>query len=298
MKCELQKIQQQPTRRVIYKRFIMNLVLLILVVTVNSSFSQLLTLKGQLDYEVKTVIDVDGDDVPELLADTNGYFDGTTYALKYKIPGVYPETDDNWDALNPYMRFPHADYNLDGRRDIIHHNYEDSTLNIIDVSNGSILFSFNFAAGFDYEGVICLADIDNDQKLELLVAASKIVDPQTYDYDKRTYILSTLVSTNSVASPSLEAPLNFGLSQNYPNPFNPTTSIEYEIQTRSHASIRIYNSLGQLVTTLFDEEKTPGGYAERWDGKDDRGVSVATGAYYYQLQVGDFVSSKKMLLIK
>jgi hypothetical protein len=91
---------------------------------------------------------------------------------------------------------------------------------------------------------------------------------------------------------------SYNLSQNYPNPFNPSTTIEYTVQAFDNIQIKIYNSLGQLIKTLVNETKTPGEYLIVWNGKDDNGSLVASGAYFYQIQTKDFVSSKKMILLK
>jgi hypothetical protein len=94
-------------------------------------------------------------------------------------------------------------------------------------------------------------------------------------------------------------PPSFELSQNYPNPFNPSTTIEYEVPRRGEVSIRIYNSLGQLVRTLISgETMEAGAHSVKWDGSDERGSRVSSGAYFYSLQAGDFVSTKKSILLK
>jgi subtilisin family serine protease len=93
-------------------------------------------------------------------------------------------------------------------------------------------------------------------------------------------------------------PETFMLSQNYPNPFNPSTTIEYSLPTRSDISISIYNLLGQKVKTLLETSKPAGRYKTEWDGTDNNNQSVASGLYFYQIKAGDFVESKKMLLLK
>jgi hypothetical protein len=86
-------------------------------------------------------------------------------------------------------------------------------------------------------------------------------------------------------------PNSFGLSQNYPNPFNPSTTIEFNLPTRSHVSIEIFNILGQRVRRLVDETRSAGSYRIAWDGTDGSGEAVSTGVYY-------IVASRKMLLLK
>ena len=89
------------------------------------------------------------------------------------------------------------------------------------------------------------------------------------------------------------------LSQNYPNPFNPTTTISYTVGQRAQVSLRIYNVAGQLIRTLADEARTPGEvHTATWDGRNEAGQSVSSGVYFYKLVAGNFVQTKKMVLLK
>ncbi len=90
----------------------------------------------------------------------------------------------------------------------------------------------------------------------------------------------------------------FSLSQNYPNPFNPQTTIEYSLAEGCHVMLKIYNIAGQLVKTLINEYQQAGSYTIIWYGDNDVGEEVARGLYFYQLQAGDFVSTKKMVVLK
>lgn len=85
----------------------------------------------------------------------------------------------------------------------------------------------------------------------------------------------------------------FSLSQNYPNPFNPTTTITYEIPHQNHVTLKVYNTLGQEITTLVNEEKSQGRYETNFDASE-----LSSGIYFYVLSTGDFVESKKMVLIR
>lgn len=94
--------------------------------------------------------------------------------------------------------------------------------------------------------------------------------------------------------------VDFSLGQNYPNPFNPNTVIRFSLSVASptNTTLRIYNVLGQEMRSLMNEQKGAGSYEVIWDGKDDKGKEVASGIYFYQLKVGKFTQSKKMLLLK
>jgi len=88
------------------------------------------------------------------------------------------------------------------------------------------------------------------------------------------------------------------LFQNYPNPFNPTTTIGYSVAAPGPVEIRIFNVRGQAVRTLVAEHKQAGLYKEAWDGRNDAGLRVASGVYFYRLRVGTFSSVKKLVLLK
>lgn len=105
-------------------------------------------------------------------------------------------------------------------------------------------------------------------------------------------------AVTSISSENPAVPDEFILNQNYPNPFNPETTIEYAVQQSSRVELKIYNNLGQLVKTLVDNYKTTGEYSVVWDGKDSFGQVVPSGNYFYQMKMGEFMSTKKMILIK
>lgn len=90
------------------------------------------------------------------------------------------------------------------------------------------------------------------------------------------------------------APTEFKLHQNYPNPFNPTTDIKYELPKNSFVTIKIYNSLGEVVAVLTENEwKTTGRYSIKFDGS-----KYASGIYFYSITAGSFTNTQKMVLIK
>jgi hypothetical protein len=93
-------------------------------------------------------------------------------------------------------------------------------------------------------------------------------------------------------------PTTFSLGQNYPNPFNPTTEIRFDIAERTHVTLTIYNVVGQEVATLVDEVLQPRSYVVEWNGTTYSGARAASGVYFYKLEAGNFVDTKKMMLIK
>jgi hypothetical protein len=97
---------------------------------------------------------------------------------------------------------------------------------------------------------------------------------------------------------SESTPQHFSLSQNYPNPFNPQTSIRYALPQDAHVKLIVYNLLGQKVKTLVDEHQSAGHKTVWWDGKDESGGAVASGAYFYRIDADEFSKVKKMMLVK
>jgi hypothetical protein len=88
-------------------------------------------------------------------------------------------------------------------------------------------------------------------------------------------------------------PAGFALRQNFPNPFNPSTTITYEVAAAGPVSIKVYNLLGQEITTLVNEPKTPGTYRVTWLAE-----GVPSGAYFYKMESGSFSSTKRMIVLK
>lgn len=93
-------------------------------------------------------------------------------------------------------------------------------------------------------------------------------------------------------------PNEFELSQNYPNPFNPNTFIKYNIPQKSFVSLKIYDMLGREIKSLVNSEKEPSSYSVEWNGTNNFGERVASGAYVYQIVAGNFIQTKKMVYLK
>jgi ligand-binding sensor domain-containing protein len=97
----------------------------------------------------------------------------------------------------------------------------------------------------------------------------------------------------SISSNEKEMPLGFALSQNYPNPFNSTTNISFSLPLKSFISLKIYDITGRDVSTLVSEELSAGNYSRIWNG-----TNSSSGVYIYQVRVGAFTETKKLILLK
>ncbi len=113
---------------------------------------------------------------------------------------------------------------------------------------------------------------------------------------------ANVTSINAALGEKGTAPDDFVLLQNYPNPFNPSTTISFRIPDSGSALVQtkvsVFNLLGQEVRTLINSNMSPGLYRVQWDGKDGRGVSLASGVYVYRLQAGPINKTQRMLLVK
>ena len=108
----------------------------------------------------------------------------------------------------------------------------------------------------------------------------------------------TKISVEIVYGQAPSLPLDYILYQNYPNPFNPSTSVKFQVPTTSNVTIKIFNMLGQEVRTLYAGQVLRGTYNVQWDGLNNSGKKMSSGAYIYRMTAGDFVQSKKMILLK
>jgi hypothetical protein len=90
-----------------------------------------------------------------------------------------------------------------------------------------------------------------------------------------------------------QIPDDYSLSQNYPNPFNPTTTMVYGLRERTNVELKLFDVLGREVETIFDGEQNAGFYEVEFNAS-----TLASGIYFYRLQAGDYIETKKMVLMK
>ncbi len=187
--------------------------------------------------------------------------------------------------------------NFDGspRKDLcISYKVSDGSSFIFSISDGSLNFNSGYGKQIKYSSLspkYFVLDFNGDGYDDFGVhfgtnIAIKINEPGSI-YDP------TKVSLKKSLTETISLPTEYNLSQNYPNPFNPTTTIKFDIPKVTRVSLKIYNVLGQEVETLVNEIMEPGAYNFKWDAGH-----FASGMYIYRIEAGDFVQSKKMMLIK
>jgi hypothetical protein len=107
------------------------------------------------------------------------------------------------------------------------------------------------------------------------------------------FLADTLFRTVTSIPERAEVPREYSLQQNYPNPFNPSTTIRFELPHASRVSLKVYNLLGQEVVTLVDDEMQAGVYEVQFNA-----ASLSSGMYVYRLRAGEYVATKRMILMK
>ncbi len=96
----------------------------------------------------------------------------------------------------------------------------------------------------------------------------------------------------------INVPVTYVLKQNYPNPFNPETNIEFSLPKEQDVSLTVFNLLGQQVRTLVNSRLASGDHTITWDGKNDNGVGVPSGIYFYRLYTPEFAQTNKMVMLR
>ena len=127
-------------------------------------------------------------------------------------------------------------------------------------------------------------DIDNDTDMDVISAGWETTASIIW-YQNPT-ITDVKYQTNLI-------PKEYSLQQNYPNPFNSTTAIKYSLPQRSNVTLKVYDILGNELSTLVNEEKEQGVYIINFDANN-----LASGLYFYRIQAGSFIDTKKMILLK
>lgn len=211
-------------------------------------------------------------------------------------------TDANYNQSADVQEIPHMDGFPNGRR------LEDDVTTISLQAVGGLVLAavglpFDDAVAGDYSDLASanlLAEltykagpIKND--IALSGNFPFLADPHRgYDYIKKLTAAAPEQTTaigNSTVGLSL--PAAFFLDQNYPNPFNPSTTIGYHVAKDSRVKLTVYDAIGREVTTLVNENQNPGNYKVNWNAN-----KLASGTYFYSLQIGNEVISKKAVLLK
>jgi len=158
------------------------------------------------------------------------------------------------------------------------------------------LLKFTPVYGFDNMGGISSGYPKEGETVSILVNGMPVYPEITWNGSGNCIDISNLYSKSTGNNAAV--PDRYSLSQNYPNPFNPNTIIKFAIPSADNVTLSVYNLLGRKVKILVNDYYESGEYEIGWDGTDSDGNRVSSGVYFYRLEAGDFVQTKKMILTK
>jgi hypothetical protein len=175
------------------------------------------------------------------------------------------------------------------------------------VHENSVLLSWETATELNNLGFDIERRIGNESWIKLGFVGGNGTSTSVHEYsfvdnniasEKYSYRLKQIDNDGSLSySNEVEVdvtlPGEFNLQQNYPNPFNPSTTISWQSPVSSWQTLKVYDMLGNKVATLVNEYRPAGKYEVKFDAS-----RLSSGIYFYELQVGDFISVKKLLLMK
>ncbi|MFQ5649410.1 MAG: alpha/beta fold hydrolase [bacterium] len=130
----------------------------------------------------------------------------------------------------------------------------------------------------------------NDYRIRLTSTSNSALDDTSDAF--------TIDNVTSVEPRANGVPRHYALRQNYPNPFNPETEIRFELPQAQQVVLTVYSLLGEEIVRLLNETKPAGVHAVQWNGRDKRGMQVASGIFVYQMRAGEFVMSRKLVLVR
>lgn len=218
---------------------------------------------------------------------TVSHYEEKVSVLMNNEDGTFSQMSIDSVGTGPYAVCA-GDFDADGDNDLaVTSHYDDVVTVIGNIGDGNFVKLASYPTMSGPVG-LTKGDFDGDGDIDLASA------------DNMANSVQVLFNNDQVTAVPEDQllPREHWLSQNYPNPFNPVTTIEYSLPVRSQVSIDIFNLLGRRVRSLVDREDPVGSYRVEWDGTDDYGRGVATGVYLYRLRAGDWVESRKMLLLK
>tara|TARA_R110000868_G_scaffold408293_7_gene691078 strand:- start:27651 stop:30533 length:2883 start_codon:yes stop_codon:yes gene_type:complete len=195
-------------------------------------------------------------------------------------------TDSSVITFSPVNDFPSAEFLVTGNNNTISFN-DNSNDNKDKIDGGVVRWNWDFGDGSSSTN-------QNPEHTYSEVGSFEVTLTITDNgglssESSQTIFIGTVVSNENEQS----VPSKFELNQNYPNPFNPSTTIRFGLPVSSNVRISVFNSIGQMVTQLFDGQKAAGFHDLIFDARN-----LSSGIYIYRIEAGAFVETKKMMLIK
>jgi hypothetical protein len=138
-------------------------------------------------------------------------------------------------------------------------------------------------------------NIPNTPSVQCRVRATDAENTTVNDISDSNF---TITATAIEETNSSTSPLIYSQAQNRPNPFSRQAVIRFSIPAREEVSLKVFNAAGAVVRDLLQEKRSAGQHSVVWAGRDDRGRELPSGVYFYQLQTGNFVDTKKAVILR
>jgi hypothetical protein len=232
--------------------------------------------------------DYDNDGISDLcvfLHDTTYAYkllNGASYSLTHKIKLLYTFNNNTYQ-INYLAGF--YDIDGDGVREGVMEAYDISSAVIdiafLNLSTDQIEYVIEGNGPMLSSNHVAFSDIDNDGYIELI---------------SWYYVLGH--SATPVAQPASLAKIVSPSSKIFPNPFSCSAKIEYYVPMASFVKVSIFDLSGKLVRVLINGNKMAGNFTDQWDGRSNEGKIVAAGQYYYNIQIGNFITNKKVIMLR
>jgi len=154
-------------------------------------------------------------------------------------------------------------------------------------------FEIQRSSGNDFETIVFVEGHGTTTETNAYSYSDRTDNAGHFSYRLKQIDFDGTFKYSNIVEVDVQTLREFALDQNYPNPFNPSTTIKFSLAEASDVTLTIYNTLGQKVTELVNAKLDAGRYSYQWNASD-----VATGMYIYELRAANFVSLKKMILLK
>ena len=264
--------------------------------TSSSRQNRIATIASETDWSIEfdAVIDGISDYVTELGVSTNGNI-GFDPLLDIPAPpsppgGTYIQAYFEHEDWNPLLG---EKYNADIQNPLIEGETRTWMITLDGNSNDQVLFEWQDLSNLIPDNYFANLTVHSTgDVINMRESLSVVINggfPQTLDVD----IYVQELSINNVL-----VPIDYALHQNYPNPFNPVTTLRYDLPENGLVNIIIYDLLGRQVKSLINQTQDAGFKSVLWNATNDNDKPVSAGVYLYQIRAGNFVQTKKMVLLK
>lgn len=249
------------------------------------------TFATKVDYPVRffpqspSLADYNGDGCLDLAVPNAGPSTPYVSVMMGNCDGTFdPKVD--WPGCRPHT-VASADFDKDGDIDMAVTNNECNNVSIfLNTGDGSFAPHFTLPAGIGTQHIIA-ADFDKDGNIDL--AASNFDNNGVPGNTVSVFINQTVTSVSTESG----LPQTYSLYQNYPNPFNPSTTIQFVLAHTQFVTLKILNLLGEHIATIVSETLSSGLHQAEWAAGN-----FPSGVYFYRLQAGPFVETKKLILLE